>query len=605
MSDKKQSGKAIMNWDLSSYFREFGGPEMTKFNKELAGGIVRLERKAKKLGSLRASNAAQWEKVLLECEELLERFNHLSSYIGCLSACDARNESYRREDAAMAQMGAEFAKVEVEILRMFKTAKESAFKSFSARKSFEGATYYLGRLRKESRRTMSSEKEILAADLGVDGIHAWGRLYDTLTGKLEFDMEYPDGRHERVPASQRRSLLDNPDRRIRRAAFDGGNEAYQKIEDVAAAALNALSGTRHTLNRHRGIRHFLDVALFQASISRKTLDAMFEAVFANIGIARRIFKVKARALGLPKVAWYDLGAQLSVPDQEKLSWDKGRALVKNSFARAYPALGNYLQSAVDHNWIEWEPRPGKQSGAFCTGSLLTRESRVFMTFNQSLGDVRTLAHEIGHAFHSFVLRDVRTYAHFYPMTLAESASTFAEMILNEGILSDPAISESSKLLTLNSALSDAAIFLLDIPVRYEFEKAFYEERAKGELTVSRLKELMVETQRRVFGDVLEKGGEDPLFWASKLHFYITGVTFYNFPYTFGYLLSRGLFALFKKEGPDFLPKYEAFLRLTGSDTAERVARRSIGRDLTKPDFWEESIRSLKEPLREFESRILK
>lgn len=605
MSDKKQTRKAIMNWDLSSYFREFGGAEMTKFKKELAGGIVRLERKAKKLGGLTASNAAQWEKVLLECEELLERFNHLSSYIGCLSACDARNEAYRREDAAMAQMVAEFAKVEVEILRMFKTAKASAFKSFSGRKAFEGATHYLRRLREESRRTMSPDEEILAADLGVDGIHSWGRLYDTLTGKLEFDMEYPDGKRERVPASQRRSLLDNPDRLIRRAAFDGGNKAYQKIEDVAAAALNALAGTRHTLNRHRGIRHFLDVALFQSSISRKTLDAMFEAVFANIGIARRIFKVKARALGLPKVAWYDLGAQLPLPDQEKLSWEKGRALVKNSFARAYPALGDYLQSAFDHKWIEWEPRPGKQSGAFCTGSLLTRESRVFMTFNQSLGDVRTLAHEIGHAFHSFVLRDVRTYAHFYPMTLAESASTFAEMILNEGILSDPAISESSKLLTLNSALSDAAIFLLDIPVRYEFEKAFYEERAKGELSVSRLKELMVETQRRVFGDVLEKGGEDPLFWASKLHFYITGVTFYNFPYTFGYLLSRGLFALFKKEGPDFLPKYEAFLRLTGSDTAERVARRSIGRDLTKPDFWEESIRSLKEPLREFESRILK
>ena len=116
-------------------------------------------------------------------------------------------------------------------------------------------------------------------------------------------------------------------------------------------------------------------------------------------------------------------------------------------------------------------------------------------------------------------------------------------------------------------------------MRYEFEKAFYEERAQGPLSVSRLKELMIETQRRVLGDVLKAGDEDPYFWASKLHFYITGLTFYNFPYTFGYLLSRGLYGMFKQDGPNFLPKYEEFLRLAGSDTAENVVKRTIGQDI--------------------------
>ena len=182
------------------------------------------------------------------------------------------------------------------------------------------------------------------------------------------------------------------------------------------------------------------------------------------------------------------------------------------------------------------------------------------------------------------------------MTLAETASTFGEQLLMNGLLDDPDTSARQKALILDVELGHGAIYLLDIPVRYEFEKSFYEERAGGPLSVSRLKESMVETQRRILGEILEPGGEDPYFWASKLHFYITGLTFYNFPYTFGYLLSRGLYTRFKTEGPSFLPKYEEFLRLAGSDTAENVVKQTIGADLEKPDFWAAAIKSLEEPL---------
>ena len=203
------------------------------------------------------------------------------------------------------------------------------------------------------------------------------------------------------------------------------------------------------------------------------------------------------------------------------------------------------------------------------------------------------------------MREVRPYARGYPMTLAETASTFGENVLMNGILDDPNVSDEQKALILDVEISHGAIYLLDIPVRYEFEKAFYEERAKGPLSVSRLKDLMVETQRRVLGEVLEPGGEDPYFWASKLHFYISGLTFYNFPYTFGYLLSRGLYGMFKKEGASFLSKYEELLRLAGSDTAENVVKRTVGRDLENPDFWSGAIRSLEAPLNRLQSILPK
>jgi oligoendopeptidase F len=595
MSQNNSNGN--MNWDLTSYFPEFNGPEMKEFKKQLKNDIESIRNQASSLSSLDSNNLEEWEKVFLNSEDLTTRYSHLRSYIGCVASADSMNEDHLKEEAEMSVLGAEFSKLSSELLSSLKNADDEIFKSFTEFPTLSDASYYLNRVREESQKRMDQENEILAADLGVDGIGAWGRLYDTVSSKLEFDMEYPDGKKVRLPMSQRRSLMEKPDREVRKAAFQGGNEAWRGIEDVTASALNAIAGTRLTLNKHRGINHFLDVALFQASISRKTLDAMLEAIYSEIEVPKDILILKAQTMNREKIAWYDLGAPMDLEFKKKLDWQEAQNLVKNSFSASYPELGNFAGNAFDKKWVDWEQREGKRPGGFCTGSLLTKESRIFMTYNETIGDVLTLAHEAGHAFHSHVMRDIRPYSHFYPMTLAETASTFGEMILTEGILQNPSISDDEKILMLDTEINHGAIYLMDIPVRFEFEKAFYEERQKGEVSVSRLKELMTETQQRIFGDILEEGGEDPYFWASKLHFYITGVTFYNFPYTFGYLLSRGLFAMFKSEGKDFLPKYEEFLRLTGSDTAENVAKRSIGHDLESPEFWVQSIRTLNEPLK--------
>ena len=594
-----------MNWDLTSYFPRFDGPEMRRFKEALRRDIASLKDRAASLLPLNDENASGWEDVLTRNEALTRRMSHLSSYVSCLAASDGRNEDYLKEEAALASMRAELAKVRVELLRGVKETPDEIFASFIAQRSLDGAQNYLKRLREEARRAMSTEKEILATDLGLDGIQAWGRLYDKISSRLEFDMLYPDGNRERLPMSQRRSLLEHPDRRVRKAAFDGGNAAWQSVEDAAAAALNAIAGTRLTLNRHRGVGHFLDLALFQAAISAKTLNALFEALFAHLEIPRRILRLKAKSMGTNGVAWYNLGAPIDIPNRQPLSWDQAKDLVKNAFTRAYPTLGHFFQIEIDRNWIDWEPRAGKRPGAFCTSSMLSKESRVFMTYNETLGDVLTLAHESGHAFHGYMMREVRPYARIYPMTLAETASTFGELVLTHGLLEDPSISDAQKAMMLDVEVGHGAIYLLDIPVRFEFEKSFYEERKSGELSVSRLKELMIETQRRILGDVLEPGGEDPYFWASKLHFYITGLTFYNFPYTFGFLLSRGLFATLKKEGKDFLPKYEEFLRLAGSDTAENVVQRTVGSDIGKPEFWSEAIQSLEEPFLRLEELLPK
>lgn len=591
-----------MNWDLTSYFPTFNGPEMLRFKDSLHSDIAALIDAAAALPPLDDASAPAWEEILLRNEDLSRRMSHLSSYISCLASSDAGNEAYSREESDLTRIRAEMAKVRIELLRAFKNTSEPIFASLCARPLFARAQNYLNRLREEARRAMSSENEVLATELGIDGIQAWGQLYNTLSSKLEFEMVFPDGVRKKIPMSQRRSLLDHPDRRVREAAFGCGNAAWQTVEDAAASALNAIAGTRLTLNRHRGVDHFLDIALFQAAITRKTLDAMFNALFANLEIPRRILRVRAKLMGHQGVTWYDLTAPLARPEEVRLSWDKAKSTVGSLFAQAYPALGDFFhQQLIAKNWIDWEPRAGKRPGGFCTSSMLSKESRIFMTYNESFGDMLTLAHESGHAYHGFLMRDVRPFARGYPMTLAETASTFGEQIVMNGLLDDPAVGERQKALMLDIEVSHGAVYLLDIPVRYQFEKAFYEERAGGPLTVSRLKDLMAQTQRDILGEMLETGGEDPYFWASKLHFYITGLTFYNFPYTFGYLLSRGLYNMFKTEGQPFVAKYEDFLRLAGSDTAENVVQQCIGIDLEKPDFWIESITSLEKPLIQLET----
>ncbi|MFA4985366.1 MAG: M3 family oligoendopeptidase [Candidatus Brocadiia bacterium] len=591
---KKKANGVV--WDLTSFFPTFNGPEMAKFKKKLAVDIGQLEKAASALKPLDPHTAPAWEAVVLSMESIYARIGHISSYVGCLSSADARNEAYSAEEAALVSMFSRMEKIDVDLMTAMKTAPETVFERFLARKAVQPVAHFVRRIRERGKHTMDSDMEKLCSDLGVDGFHAWGRLYDKVTGKLEFDMVWPDGTKKRLPISQWRSLMADADRSIGRAAYECGNRAWESIEDTCAATLNSISGTRLTLYKRRGIDSFLQPALFQSSIRKETLDAMYKAIYADAEIARDIFRAKARIMGRRGIAWFEREAPLPLKDTSRFDWQTGSQMVQTAFGEVYPALADYYAKFLKHRWMESEPRAGKRPGAFCTGSAYTGEQRVYMTYNGALGDINTIAHEIGHAWHSHLLKEMRPLAQEYPMTLAETASIFAEQIFAEGVYKDPCVSDDAKLQMLDNDLGGAAIMLLDITIRFEFEKALYTERAKGEVSVSRMKELMVETQRRVFGNAMVKGGEDPMFWASKLHFYITGVNFYNFPYTFGFLLSKALFNLFRKEGPAFLPRYEDFLRLTGSAPVEEVAMRSIGADLTKPKFWSESINSLNEPL---------
>ena len=584
-------------WSLESWFAKFGESDYTDFKSALVRDVEALKTQAAAL----TGDTAEIVRVINALESLSDRLGHLSAYLGCLSADDANDEAVKADEAWISTLEAESTKLMASLRSALAALSDAAFATLLNDVSLKNAEHAVKRMRYEGQHQMKSEMEALAADLNVNGLHAWGRLYDTLTGKMEFEMTFPDGHNETVPMSRRRALMSEPDRKLREAAFHAGQKPWNDHAVTLAAGLNGIAGTRLSLYGSRGIPHFLDTPLFDGAMSRKSLDAMMEAIHAHIELPRRALIKTAKLQGTTALHYFDLEApQIAPPEEKELTWDEACKTVDQAFSAAYPKLGSYFREMLAQRWIEAQPRAGKRPGAFCTGSQLKHEERVYMTFHSAVHDMVTLAHEVGHAWHSCVLRPARSFAASYPMTLAETASNFGEMILLDGLMSDPGITPETKAYLLDQEMLRAHAYLINIPMRYEFEKSFYTERASGEVSVSRLRELMTNAQRKLYGDTLLDDGTDPMFWAYKMHFFITGVSFYNFPYVFGYLLSQALFARFKAEGASFLPRYEAFLSMTGSASCEEVVKQTLGEDLTSPDFWATALKAMEPSLIAYE-----
>ncbi len=588
-----------MDWDLTSFFPSVESAEFRGFRTALERQAGALRPRVEALALNPSADVEVWVHLLLDLEDFHARLSHIGAYLSCLTAADTSNEAATTAESAYSELRARAETIGEGLVAALGRAPDATVEAVLRDARMKSAEFSVRETKSLAAHRMDLPRESLNAALSVNGTKAWNQLYSRLSGELTFPVRKADGTQERVPMARRANLLASPDRAVREAAFTGGNAAWAGYETICERALNAIAGARLTLDRERGVEHFLDNACHDARIRRETLDAMFTAIRDAAPALRALAAYRAELLGEPGVSYRDLAAPAFKPpeDEPPMEWDAGCRLIGDAFAAAYPALGAFFRESLEARWYDHMPRPDKRPGGFCTTSRFSGESRVYMTYEADLGSLLTLAHEVGHAWHSRVLRGVRPFASGYPMTLAESASTFAEMILVEGVLESDAFSAGRKRALLDTDLRRAVIFTLELPVRFHFEKRFYEERRDGFVPARRLRELMIAEQKQSFGDVLGEDGADPLFWASKQHFYADSVMFYNFPYTFGYLLSQSLFARFREEGASFLGEYERFLALSGQMSCETLVRETLGEAIDEPAFWSRALRPL-ESLRE-------
>ncbi|RZA04625.1 MAG: hypothetical protein EOP11_14665, partial [Proteobacteria bacterium] len=365
---------------------------------------------------------------------------------------------------------------------------------------------------------------------------------------------------------------------------------WREHRETAAAVVNSLAAWRleeNKLRSHTKERGFLDAPLAMNRISAATLEAVIGACRQNLPQLRRSLKLMARAFGQEKMRPWDLVSPSPITaNPEPRTFTEGLRYVTDAFTKIDPEFGAFATMMNENSWIEARVIPNKGGGAYCTGFAKSLEPRVFQTYMGSLPDILTLAHELGHAYHSWALRDLPRAQHEYPMTLAETASVFGENAVRDSLFT-VAKSREEKIEIGFADVESIAGYLINIPTRFEFEKEFYERRKTRSLSADELSELMNETWSRWYGDTLTEN--DSMFWATKQHFSFAELSFYNFPYSFGYLFSLSIYARKDALGKNFMPTYRAILRDTGRMTAEELVQKHFGEDITKPAFWQKAI----------------
>ena len=349
--------------------------------------------------------------------------------------------------------------------------------------------------------------------------------------------------------------------------------------------------------------HYLDAPVHMNRISRDTLDTLLDVAAETRPLAQRAASLQARAYGKTGFGPWDLRAPAPTLESsagEPIEFAEAVDIIADAYGEVDASMSEFVRMMVANRWVEGTTGPRKAPGAYCTGFAKSRNPRVYMTYTGSSSDVITLAHELGHALHSWVMRDLPDSQRSYGMSLAETASTFGETLVRDALLAR-AESQQQRLDILWEEMSAFTAFLLNIPTRYEFEREFYDTRRQRPLRPQELKDMMSKAWRTWYGDALAE--PDPMFWASKLHFYISGLSFYNFPYLFGYLFSLGVYAYRPQFGGEFHARYVELLRDTGRMTAEDIASKHLGVDLAEGQFWRDTIASLSHRVDAFEALL--
>ena len=575
------------NWDLTVFYKDFDDPE---FKDDLA-------RLPKEIDAFTAAIAAPAEDEvkklvsLVHQEEVLSNlFERLNLMIGLTLSVDANNKAANAAMAPLmrAVMGSSLAS---NAFSRYLASLENLDAIIDADDELKARAFALREAAEDAKHQLPEALEKPVLKMQLSGGEAFSQLRDKLDATLLVDY---DGKQ--IPLSAVRALAYDGDADTRRRAYEAELASYKKIELPMSFCLNNLKAEGETMAALKGYKGVLDMALAHSRMDEKTLEAMWTAIREALPELREYFKAKGRLLGHENgLPFYDLFAPVG-QSTRTYTVEEARALLLDLFGKFCPEMGEMMRTAFDEGWIDMYPREGKSGGAFCSGYYAKNISRVMTNFAGSASDVSTLAHELGHAFNNRMLHHKPIMMTETPMPLAETASTFNETLLISQLLKTATPEE--ELTLLDSCLTEQTQTMVDIYSRFLFEQKVVAAQADHALDVDELKETMLWAQEQSYGDGLDPEYRHPYMWACKSHYYSTGVHFYNFPYAFGGLFARGLYARYEKEGEAFVPVYCDLLSRFGSDTIANVTA-SVGIDVTTPDFWREAVESVLVQVRRF------
>ncbi len=576
-------------WDLSILYNGFDSPEFAADMAALDGAISEVLSFATGLDSMSA-------------EELLVGYINLETKVTSLVEklfiyANLRYSANTADSEAASTMGVLMGKLSAISAPSAATNKaiakiENIEEIIDKNPLLKEHSYRLLTIVKNSKHLLSDAEEALFSEMNISGASAWSDLQSSLTSSLKVD--YKD---EVITLSTARNLAYDADPEVRKTAFLAELAAYPKVETSVAFALNSIKLQVIGEAARRGYDSPLAKALDNSAMKQQTLDALLAAMNEYMPAFRKYLRAKAYALGheggLP---WYDLFAPMGKSDK-KYTTEEARDYLLAIFGKFDGELHDMVKEAFDNSWIDFFPREGKVGGAFDCAVHSAGQSRVLTNYDGSFSDIVTLAHELGHSFHDRQVFKNSPLNREYSMPVAETASTFNEtLVMNTAIAecTDP----DTKLALIESQLMDATQVIVDIYSRYLFEASVFAARPTEFLSAERMCQLMLDAQRQAYGDGLDENTLHPYMWLCKGHYYSGGLSFYNYPYAFGALFARGIYAKYLEEGAPFVETYKKMLRATGTSTVEDAAL-VCGIDLTDINFWRSGLESMKEQIEEF------
>jgi oligoendopeptidase F len=584
----------LPRWDLSALFPGLDSPEFAEGFDRLLSGIDDLAALFDEVGVSAAAGRtktvplADFERALNALNDVAYRLESMGSYLyGCIST-DSRNELAQARYSQFQERAVALDKLQTRFTAWVGTLP---IEELVARSTIGGEhAFPLRQLHTAARHLMSEEAEALAAELSPSSGVAWAKLHDNLTSQITARVEV-DGQEQTLPMSAIRNLALNPDRDLRRRAWQAELGAWEAHALPIAAALNGVKGQVLALSARRNWEDPLDESLFWSAIDRDILDVLVREARAALPDFRRYLRLKARLLGISDLAWYDLFAPVGDAGRS-WTWQEATSFVEDQFGAYSDRLRGLARRAFAEHWIDAGPRPGKVGGAYCMW-LLGDESRILANYSPGYDGVTTLAHELGHAYHNLNEAGLTPLERRTPMILAETASTFCETLVKEAALVDAEPGE--RIYILEQSAQGACQVVVDILSRFDFEQSLFAGRRERELSIGELNRLMLAAQEATYGDALAEAERHPYMWAVKGHYYSADLSYYNYPYLFGLLFGLGLYAIYRTEPASFPDRYDALLASTGRASAADLAAR-FDIDLRDPGFWRSSLAVIRDDI---------
>jgi len=573
-----------VTWDLESLVDgrgEAGVDELLDRAAKLATSLTRLRGR---VGELDAAELAQAVRELAEISELIGR---AGSYAGLRFAVDVTDPA---NGALLARVEERATAISNELLFFeleWASLPDEHVSPLVDDERLGFCRHYLTSARRYRPHLLSEPEERILAEKAVTGRNAWSRLFSELTSTITVDL---DGG---VSLEEGLSRLASPDRAVRAAAAAAVTEELQPGLRTRAFVFNTLLADKSIDDRLRSYPTWLASRNLDNEASDESVQALVDAVVARYDIPQRWYALKAKLLGLARLADYDRMASVASAEEE-FGWSAARALVLDAYASFSTELADIARRFFEESWIDAPVRPGKRPGAFCAYTVPSHHPYLLLNWTARRRDVLTLAHELGHGLHAYLARDQIIFQQSTPLTLAETASVFGETVTFGRLLAETRDPDARLALLAESLEGQIATVFRQIAMN-RFEDAVHNERREhGELSVERFGELWAATQADMLGDAVEITDGYHTWWSYIPHF--IGTPGYVYAYAYGQLLALAVYRRYEEQGAGFVPAYLDLLRRGGSDSPEALGR-IVGVDLGDPGFWTGGLLIIEEQLR--------